>query len=302
MVTAAVPGKEAAVSPAPGGPPVVVGIDGSQAALTALDWAAAEAARGGWPLLLVNAVEDYALELATPRVAHPVTETVFGEAWQRLESSGYAGLQVTTVARRGSPRRVLLRAATGGRMLVLGRKGTGQFAELMLGSSALACATHAKVPVVVVPPGWQPLGHRPPVITAGVDGSAHSRTALEYAFATATRWQGRLVAVLATRTTAEPAAATEAAARLLSEQLADWRAAFPDVPVTEVVAPGHPAAAIKQHAADADLVVVGSRGHGAVTGMLLGSVAQALLHHLDRPIAIVHTPAPGRSRAGARRG
>jgi nucleotide-binding universal stress UspA family protein len=278
----------------PAAPPIVVGIDGSEAALSALDWAATEAARDGWPLVLVNAVEDYALEVATTSVVHPATEAVLGQAWQRLEAGGFAGLAVSTVTRRGNPRRVLLRTAAGARMLVLGRKGTGQFTELLLGSSALACATHAKVPVVVVPAGWQPLRHE--VVTVGVDGSPCSKKALEFAFTAAMRWRARLVAVLATRTpTAQPAAA-----HLLSEQIAACRDAFPDVPVTEVVEPGHPAAAIKRHGTDSDLVVVGSRGHGAVTGMLLGSVAQALLHHLDRPVAVIHSP--GRARGSAGRG
>ncbi len=77
---------------------------------------------------------------------------------------------------------------------------------------------------------------------------------------------------------------------MLAEQLAGWRSKYPDVGVTEVVESGHPAAVIKEQAAHADLVVIGGRGHGVVTGMLLGSIARAVLHHVDRPIAVVHEP------------
>lgn len=76
----------------------------------------------------------------------------------------------------------------------------------------------------------------------------------------------------------------------LAEQLAAWRSRFPDVEATEVVASGHPAAVIKEHAVDADMVVISGRGHGEVTGMLVGSIARAVLHHVDRPIAVVHQP------------
>ncbi len=77
------------------------------------------------------------------------------------------------------------------------------------------------------------------------------------------------------------------AKRTLTEQLSEWRSKFPEVRVTEVVEAGHAAAVIKQHAADADLVVIGARGHGTVTGMLLGSIARAVLQHVDRPVAVV---------------
>jgi nucleotide-binding universal stress UspA family protein len=68
---------------------------------------------------------------------------------------------------------------------------------------------------------------------------------------------------------------------------------YPDVPVTQVVEADHPAQAIRRHCSDADLVVIGGRGHSEVTGMLLGSVARAVLYLIDRPTAVVHEPAGG---------
>jgi nucleotide-binding universal stress UspA family protein len=280
-------------------PPIVVGIDGSESALIALNWAAEEAVANGWPLRLVNAyVEIPLVPVMVAKTARGLAEELLREARARLHSRGYADLEVSTVARHGYPRRVLLREAAGARALVIGREGAGLFTELVVGSTSLACATHARVPVVVVPEMWHPVKREQRVITLGVDGSPRCQAAIEYAFATASRWKARIVGVTAVRR-AEPFPAdvltVEAdglaqAEHVLAEQLSGWRAKFPDVNVVEVVASGHSAAVIKEHAADADLVVIGGRGHGEVTGMLLGSIARAVLHHVDRPIAVVHQP------------
>jgi nucleotide-binding universal stress UspA family protein len=85
----------------------------------------------------------------------------------------------------------------------------------------------------------------------------------------------------------------EDAARYLAEALAGWMSMFPDVPVSQVIEMDHPAQAIRDHSADADLVVIGGRGHSEVTGMLLGSVARAVLYLVDRPTAVVHASTRG---------
>jgi nucleotide-binding universal stress UspA family protein len=148
----------------------------------------------------------------------------------------------------------------------------------------------------MIPETWRPVVHAQRVITLCVDGSSRSRAAVEYAFATASRWKARLMAVFAMRRTEQLVAdafvidteSVAAARRMVSRQVAGWRSKLPDVDVTEVVEVGHPTAVIKERATDADLVVLGGRGHGAMTGMPLGSVAHAVLHHVDRPIAVVH--------------
>jgi nucleotide-binding universal stress UspA family protein len=275
---------------------MVVGIDGSTAALAALDWAADEAARYHWPLRLVHALGEYVPQemMVAERERREAAEAVFTEARQRLETRGRTDLEVSTVALPGSAHRVLLRPDLGAHTLVVGRRGSGGFAELLLGSTAQAVAARARVPVVVVPDKWQSAS--PAGVTLGVDGSPRSHAAIEYAFVTASRWQVPLVAVFALRrpgSTMAGAAPVDAegqsqAIHLLAEQLAPWRAKFPDVTVTEVVADGHPVTVIREHAADAGLVVVGGRGHGTITGLLLGSVTRALLAHVDRPVAVVH--------------
>lgn len=279
-------------------PPLVVGIDGSESALIALDWAADEAAANGWPLRLVYVAERYAAHVSTMVVGREIADAVFAEARRRLRTRGRRELEVGAVARHGSPRRMLLREASRTRGLVVGRVGAGQFAELTLGSTSLASATHARIPVTVVPRSWRPRRQGERSITLGVDDSPRCHAAIEYAFATASRQGARIVAVFAVRRP-EPVVTKEQAIdadgdveakRIVSEQLSEWRSKFPEVEVTEVVAAGHAAAVIKQHATDADLVVIGGRGQGTVTGMLLGSIARAVLQHVDRPIAVVHAP------------
>lgn len=279
-------------------PPLVVGIDGSEAALVALDWAAAEAAASGWPLRLVNGYEEAPLvPVMVAKSAEEAAQEILREARSRLVARGHGDLDVSVIARHGFPRRVLLHEAAGARALVVGREGAGRLTELVIGSTSMACATHAKVPVVVVPATWRPEEGEQRVVVVGVDGSPRCRAAIEFAFEAASRWKARLLAVVVVRSQPAPVAPhpldpsdRSGASGMLADRLSGWRTRYPDVEVTEVVATGHPADVLAEHAERADLVVIGGRGHGVVTSTLLGSVAQAVLHRVARPIAVVHQP------------
>lgn len=273
---------------------LVVGLDGSESALVALDWAAAEAAERSWPVRLVNAFLPRTPEVAyvaqqpVAAAGRAAAERIFEAATRRLADRGHAELPVSTVAKEGFPRRVLLSEAEQSHGLVVGRGGTGRLADLLLGSTSLACATHSEgTPVIVIPSSWRrPPAGEPRIVVVGVDGSRRGIPAVEYAFTTAAAWDAGLRAVLAYDVATD-------ARRYLAEALAGKMSAFPDVRVTQVVEPDHPARAIRQHSADADLVVIGGRGHSELTGMLLGSVARSVLYLIDRPTAVVHEPAEG---------
>lgn len=272
---------------------LVVGVDGSEASLGALDWAADEAQHHGWPVQLVNAylarLPDVAFVGRKPAVAKgdEAAKEIFATARQRLDAGGYAGVEVSTATHEGRPREVLLRAAAEARALVVGREGTGRVADLLVGSTSLACAMHSRqTPVVVVPASWDATRSRERperLVVVGVDGSRRCRAAIDYAFSTASDRSARLVAVLASDAGSE-------ASQFLTDTLAGWTSKHPDVPLTKVVEFEHPAVAIRRHSHEADLVVIGGRGHGEVTGMLLGSVARAVLYLVDRPTAVVHQP------------
>jgi nucleotide-binding universal stress UspA family protein len=78
----------------------------------------------------------------------------------------------------------------------------------------------------------------------------------------------------------------------LTERLTLWRDRFPEVEVRAVVKRDRPERALLEAAAGARLLVVGSRGRGAFTGMGLGSVSQTLLHHAECPVVVARTEQP----------
>nr|WP_086668573.1 universal stress protein [Lentzea kentuckyensis] len=75
--------------------------------------------------------------------------------------------------------------------------------------------------------------------------------------------------------------------RLLAQRLAGWQEKHPDVQVHPVVTRDRPVRALIRYGAEAQLVVVGSHGHGGFAGMLLGSTSQALVYNAPCPLAIV---------------
>jgi hypothetical protein len=79
------------------------------------------------------------------------------------------------------------------------------------------------------------------------------------------------------------------------------RVLFPGIDVRTKLVHGHPAQALIDSSAGAELVVVGSRGRGGFAGMLLGSVSQAVLQHAACPVAVIRphrTPSVKTSSAG----
>lgn len=133
-------------------------------------------------------------------------------------------------------------------------------------------------------------------IVVGVDGSPSSKAALRWALAQARRTGARVQAVMSWEYPAyygmgavvpyEDFAAT--AGKILSASVQEALGVDePDVPVLETVAPGHAAQVLIDKSAHAALLVVGSRGHGAFTGTLLGSVSQHCAQHAHCPVVVV---------------
>jgi nucleotide-binding universal stress UspA family protein len=139
-------------------------------------------------------------------------------------------------------------------------------------------------------------------IVVGVDGSAHARQALRFALAEAALRGARVVVVGSWAV--PPLAATgvgmipafdllrtelaDSASEVLSRELAEVADAAAGAEVEQHVAQGDAAGVLVEAAAGADLLVVGSRGRGGLTGTVLGSVSRACLHHAPCPVAVVH--------------
>lgn len=290
--------------------PIVVGVDGSPDSLHAVDWAAGQAEYHTCPLRLVHAYRRPVAAL--PAVAVPVgapakeSERMLVQAREQVVAS-HPDVAVSTVQREGTAPHVLLEESKDARLLVVGREGLGRIAELVLGSVSLETAMHARVPVAVVPYAWQPPVQPYGRIVLGVDGSKNCEAAIEYAFDAALTQGAELLAVYAldelpALTDAWPTQRDSARVdaelnRVLTESLARWRERYPDVVVATEGEVLQPAVALERHAARADLVVIGGRGHGAVTGALLGSAARSILRHIDRPVVIVHAGATATGEA-----
>ncbi|QSB16887.1 universal stress protein [Natronosporangium hydrolyticum] len=291
--------------------PVVVGVDGSPASHTAVELAAREAHLHHSPLRVVHAFEWPLLGVYLgPSPELPADEAgaaglradanrVLAEALAHAHSvSGTLGggtpqIEGEVVTGEVSP--VLLREAAGAALLVVGDRGLGGFGGLLLGSVAIQVAAHAPAPVLVA---RGQLRRQGPVVV-GVDGSAVSQAAVGFAFAEAAARDAELLAVAAWtgRVSTEQAEQLpliydaddiEAAqVTALHQALAPARDQWPQVPVRELVRRGRPARVLLAAAEPAQLVVVGARGRGGFTGLLLGSVSQAMLHHAGCPVAVV---------------
>jgi nucleotide-binding universal stress UspA family protein len=301
--------------------PVVVGVDGSAASWQAIHAAAWEAGQRETPLLLVHGFPDeypYLWYGWTPPFLAPTFDTQ-GPAAAALDELAnrvrgyYPDLAVETLLRPGTGAQALIDASAGAALVVVGARGHGGFGGLSIGSVAAQTAAHATAPVIVVRSSTsdtEPADNitaqvgampRPGPVLVGVDGSAQTDEAIAFAFQAATYRRAPLVAVhvwwaLPTDNLGPDvpgrynlSKAKDEARRMLAEIMAGWSAKFPDVPVE--LRPVHgmnPSYELIEASAQAGLVVVGSRGRGGFTGLLLGSVSRDLVGHASAPVAIVH--------------
>ncbi|TDB95511.1 universal stress protein [Actinomadura sp. 7K534] len=279
---------------------VAVGYDGSREAIRAVDWAAAEARARGTPLTVVHVWEIY---IGNP-VAMPMVD--LGEVAQQTLDGGVAhvhktapGLEVRGVLGRGQAAAALIDAGRTADLLVLGPRGIGGFAGLVLGSVSAQVVAHASCPVVIVRGDPEPPPEDGPGrVVVGVDGSPASRAALAAAFAEAGLHGLSVHAVVAWESVpvddlpplADEAGMRQAAEARLARMMDALRDSHPGVEVRAEVVHGAPREVLTQAADGARLLVVGSRGLGGFRGLMLGSVGQALVQHAPCPVAVVHAP------------
>lgn len=294
---------------------ILVGLDGSDAALHALDWATQEARVRQWGLRLVcsyalpsfaAASLDGGYAALDDSAIRAGAEAVLTEALARVAGSG---LPVTSHVAVGDATAVLVDESREVGLVVVGTRGGGGFAERLLGTVSSALPAHAKCPTVVVPlraraakeaadapiPAVEPIRR----VMVGVDGSPQSELALRCALREARRWQATVVVVSAVPVNTvtgvlawlpEPVdhravlADIEESLALVLERVADEAQGLT---IERRVLDGTGAAVLTGMSDEADLLVVGSRGRGGFTGLLLGSTSQAVLHHAQCPVLVV---------------
>jgi nucleotide-binding universal stress UspA family protein len=283
-------------------PVVVVGIAGSAPSLVAAQWAATEAALRKLPLRLLHAFTVPIMGVPAYGVPPDLSEglRVAGkqalEAAQREISTIHPDLPVSAELVSADPRPALVEASAEATLTVVGTRGGGRIPEVLLGSVALHIASHGRSPVAVISP--KAAESAAGAVLLGVDGSGTSEAAVAYAFEAADRAGATLDAVLvwddlALRGyggTAEIGQLEdEEEHAVLAEQLAGWRDKYPDVQVRQVILRGRPADALLEFAARTgpQSVVVGSRGRGGLSGLLLGSASHALICHAHSPVIVV---------------
>jgi nucleotide-binding universal stress UspA family protein len=286
--------------------PIVVGVDGSEQSLQAVEWAALEARRHGLPLRVVSALA--AARVHTYHGPATAVATALRDVAARALDVGVRrseevapGLFVTTGLLSGSPAPAVAECGSDASMLVVGARGGGGFASIVLGSVSRYVAAHAPCPVVVVREEVMAV-HRE--VAVGVRDPSEADHALAFAFEEAALRRADLVAIHAwywfpsgLRTSAEPAGApmptvhpehiSAEIASSLSAALDRWRDKYPRVRVRPDVINGNPAHALATYTTRADLVVLGRHADPGEGTPGIGSIRHAVLDHARGPVAVV---------------
>jgi nucleotide-binding universal stress UspA family protein len=293
--------------------PVVVGVDGSEESLQAVEWAAQEAGRHSWPLRIVSA------PAAMPRIRafhayHAAADTVAialrGISERAIEAAVSRsrevapGLRVSTGLLSGPAALAVAESGADAAMLVVGARGAGGFTAMILGSVSRYAATRAPCPIVVVRQETMAI-HRE--IAVGIRDPDEVDGTLAFAFEEAAQRGANLVAVHAWHwfpsvlrragvgagapgPSSDQAQISAEADHTLVAALDEWRDKYPWVRVRTDVIRGHPGRVLASYSARADLVVLGRHGGPVDLGSVnagVGTTLHAVLDHAHGPVAVV---------------
>jgi nucleotide-binding universal stress UspA family protein len=280
------------------GQPVVVGIDGSDAALGAARWAADFATKCASPLVLLHAVPLLVWHFTTeaPQAADGADAVL--AAAEAAVRSAHPDLAVHSTIVEKSVAAALAEASDSARLVAV---GAGSDDRRTLGGHAVRIAHRALCPVLA----WRaPAARRtgkPLPVVVGIDESEDSIRALGAAFDIARALHAPLTVVHMWEIGAAVGLGysqglmdwqlldllqTQQRQRM-DELVAPFAKKYPNAHVNEVFRDLSPAKGLTELSGDAQLVVVGSHGSGRIAESTLGSVSQNLVHHAECPVLIV---------------
>jgi len=283
--------------------PIVVGVDQAASSRAALEWGARRAERFHVPLLLVHVIPDYLVSSGSMEF-HVVQDAIAGllesEATRARELAPTSEVRTRLIL--GETVRVLAELSHHAAMVVVGTDRTADVHGEGFGAVNLQIAMISRCPVAVIPV-HPTTGHAGVVV--GIDGSPHSMEAAHFAAEEALGSGAELTLIHASRThsgwltssTLGPWIATRdhtAGRMILESAVTSLRARYIHLTVCDrLETENAPAKALIDAAHDAQMLVVGSRGSGAVQHALMGSVTQDVLLHVPCPL-ILTRPAEGR--------
>jgi nucleotide-binding universal stress UspA family protein len=291
-------------------PRIIVGVDGSDPSIAALRWAAYEARRRSADVVVVSC---YGMPVyGSPEGAmYPSNEDV--GAYEQRAKAVVAGalallreidphLEVESLTTMSPAAVAIAEAARDGDEIVVGATGHNGFMDGMLGSVAINVVHRSHVPVIVVPA--KPVADAGPMmrkIVVGLDGSPGSLQALEWAYGQAVLSGAELTAVHgwiypypgARTSVSEPR--TQMQLDAMEELKSSLESLGPrltggTIHIHAKLVEQSAAESLLEEAKDADLLVVGSRGRGALRSSLLGSVTHTVAQHAPCPVVVIRAP------------
>lgn len=287
---------------------VVVGYDGSRESTTAVRWAATQAALQGWALDVVHVWgfaggEGGGAGTSWPGLEVRAAVREVAEEGVRVAREAAPGVAADSVVANGPPAAVLVEHAQDARLVVLGRHGAGRFGGTLVGSVTSGVLHHAHCAVAVVPDEAHVGGSTDPVVV-GFDGSPGSFGALEEACEQARVHGTEVSVVTAWSATGEttsvsywvlaypnrsPAEVAMDDAERVLERVWSWSASRHDVTVTCDIAEGRAGEVLVRRSRHASLLVVGTRGRGGFSSLVLGSVSRTAVQRAHCPVLVTRS-------------
>lgn len=291
---------------------ILVGVDGTDASYKAVWWAANYAKHAGLTLQIVCAysLPSYTAvsfdatytALGDDAVAHTDAQEILTRAKAIADEQG---VDASTLIVTGDPSSVFVELSRNYNLIVIGNRGKGGLAERLLGTTSSSLPAYAYCPIVVVPftDDDDQLIHLNNDITKVVVGSDESKwglKALDIAAEFANSWNAQLTVLSAVPVYGASggmfamAPSKEDTDRIIESYLDDLKVRvapisrkYPNLTIHTEVVPGSAVDTLTQASATNDVVVVGSRGRGGFTGLILGSTSQGLIQHATSPVYVV---------------